>query len=234
MLFGVALGVERSPLTVSTPGGSLAPSPCGELKRIYGQLFVQVTTGIFKAEAFLKSGPATVKAHAAHFMRLADDSRKLGKVAGQIDACGAVRGTVTDLKRLLRQNTQDLLLTEFRLNEAWGAGSYAVWMKLRTKVQNYHRVVAKLTGWLVKAAAVVGPRVGIRLPDLTVVSVVDASPAADPPGAVTVVDLPPEPGAEPVAEELPGGDEKPFYRKGWFWGLMGAGVVAVVVGRKVF
>jgi len=225
MIFGTSLGVDViGPIaTVQTPTVPSSGTSCSAILTTQrAQLFSQVSQGIFKMQQAIDNG-APVPSSLA--MALADQSRRLGKVQGQIDACQPVPTTAARLHDLFKQNSRDMLLTELRLNEAWSAKNYKGWLVLRNKIQMYHREVTKLQGWLARVAPII-PLLPITATTLSIdPSSGGGGLSPEAPGAIVDPAL-----IIPVDPALIIPDE-PFYRKGWFWGLLGGGLA---VGLGVY
>jgi hypothetical protein len=225
MIFGASLGADViGPIaTVRTPTVPSSGTGCSPLLTTQrAQLFSQVSQGIFKMQQAIDNG-APVDSSLA--MNLADQSRRLGKVQGQIDACQPVAKTASQLHDLLQQNSRDMLLSELRLNEAWSAKDYRKWLSLRNQIQTYHREVTKLQGWLARVAPATATGIIPLLPINATTTSIDTSSGGG--GGGELSPKTPHAIVDP-ALLIP---EEPFYRKGWFWGLLGGGLA---VGLGVY
>lgn len=207
------------PGTVLQPFPSTTSTPCDpQLARQRGQLYAKVATGIYNAERAIEAGPAVVKQNASAFMRLAAESRELGRVEGRIEACKPTGLSHVQIRTALAQNQRDLLLLEARLNQAWLQKDYRLWMTLRASVQKFHRFVARNQVWLAKAQAVADNTYAD--PDVPPEEVVETPPEPEPVVVEPVED-------EPIvdAEPMP----PPLYKRPVFWGAVAA-IFGVGVG----
>lgn len=200
MIFGAPINVSTN--TSAVPGASppVSTAACNLLATQKATLYAQVAQGIFKIQNALNNG-APPDRNAA--MTLAEHSRKLGRVMGQLDACQTPPlYDVAKLKQMRAANYQDLVLIELKLNEAWIDHQYPRWLLVRTAVQNYHQTVAKLDAWIVRAAA--------TQPAVTPLVAVNASPTSAGPAQI-IID--PAPSSAPTTYPA----ELPFYRQSKFW-----------------
>lgn len=177
----LGLGQRTAPtVTVSptkTPKSTIRiVSTCGAIADQKAKLLVTVIKQLFEAQIMIqkyqanlaKTSSATLSpwrvtepaptslpvSFGNFFMSLAVNTRALGKAEGLLQACTtAPDKTASAIKAQRNQNYKDLVLTEFKLNEAYSARDFDKWLTLRTKIQMYHSVVSKLDGWLSKIAA---------------------------------------------------------------------------------
>jgi len=178
-----------------------------------GPLLSTVAQAILKAQEKVGQGTIT----AAELMRLAENTRALGKIEGQIDACAPVPADLETLRAQRKAIYKDLVIRELLLNELWADRSFVKWFAARTSLQNYHRVIARLDTWIAKAAAA---QTGRQLPVMSWTNPATTSSTGT---------VPTEPAMfVEEADFVETSEATPIYRRGWFWA--GLGVVAVGLG----
>lgn len=160
MLTFTQLGAKGSGLpSGGGPTPNIPPPDCNAFQAQLSPAQAALENQVAKIE---QASTAWRDANAPFFDKVALASAAVGTLQGKVDACRPVVGSIDALKKQFKANTRDMILIAAKLTAARVAGDYTKWLILRTKLQTYKRVIAKVSGWIVKATAAAAAEAAVR------------------------------------------------------------------------